>query len=266
MEKPLDTQKYIEWLEEDHAVVIAEATKKHYEQKVVPKIAYQFENSPFWVEWLNSLSEYDGEYKEDRGYRLLYSLDKPSLIPKSWESFLDKTHRKNVILNPNWPKHPPGGWILPDNWYSRINDIVRTRIVVRYLDGAEFLVNKTNLLCNKHNKKHVECDFEATEEGYYAVHMYVPEEFEIPRIDWGTEMVTTRIEIQVTTQIQEVIVDLLGKYYEEKRSKIIPPSRKAWQWEFESPEFTTYYLGHILHYIEGTIMAARKEERSHGKV
>ena len=43
--------------------------------------------------------------------------------------------------------------------------------------------------------------FEATEEGYYAVHIYVPEEFEIPRIDWDTEMVTASVEIQVTTQI-----------------------------------------------------------------
>lgn len=266
MEKPLDIPEYIEWLVKKHAVVITEAIKKHYELVVVPRMAYQFEKSPFWLEWLNSLSEYNGEYKVDFGYPLLYNLEKPELKMKSWESFFDKTHRKNVILNPNWPKAPPGDWILPNNWYSRINDIIRTRIVVKYMDGAEFLMNKTNLLCRKHNKEDVQCDFEAKEEGYYAIHMYVAEEFEIPRIDWDTEMVTTSIEIQITTQIQEVIVDLLRKYYEEKRSKIIPPSKRKWQWEYESPEFTLYYLGHILHYIDGMIVAVREEARSHEKV
>ena len=264
VEKPLDIPSYIEWLAEERAVLITEAIEYHYE-RVTPRMAYRFETSPFWVEWLDSISEYNDEYKGYKGYPLLSKLDKPELKIKPWESFFDKTHRKNVIMNPNWPKAPPGDWILPNNWYSRINDIIRTRIVVKYLDGAEFLVNKTNLLCKKHNKEDVQCDFEAKEEGYYAVHMYAAEEFEISRIDLDTEMVTTKIEIQVITQTQEVIVDLLRKYYEEKRSKIIPPSKRKWQWEYESPEFNTYYLGHILHYMEGKIMVAREEERSHGK-
>ena len=266
IEKPAGSSKYFEWLAKYRNVVITDKMREHYE-RIVPKMEYQFKNSPFWTQWLGSLREFDAAYKEEKGYPLLANLDTPpDLKTKPWLSFLDKTYRKNVIANPNWPYAPPDGWILPDNWYSQIKDIIRTSIVVKYLDGADFLIKKTNLLCKAHGKEDIRCDFEAKEEGYYAVHMYIMEEFEIPRIDWDTEKITTTVEIQITTQIQEVIRDLLRKYYEDKRSKILPTSGLIWQWDYKSPEFTTYYLGHILHYIEGMIMTAREKERSHGTV
>ena len=264
--KPVGSSEYFEWLAKYRNLVITDKMRDHYE-RIVPKMEYQFKNSPFWTQWLGSLREFNAEYKKDKGYPLLYSLDTPpELKTKPWESFLDKTYRKNVIANPNWPNRPLNGWILPHNWYTQINDIIRTSIVVKYLDGADFLIKKTNQLCKAHNKEDIRCDFEAKQEGYYAVHMYIIEEFEIQSIDWDTEKIKTTVEIQITTQIQEVIRDLLRKYYEDKRSKILPTSELIWQWNYKSPEFTTYYLGHILHYIEGMIMTAREKERSHGTV
>ena len=265
VDKPLDTEKYVKWLGYRHKIVDLKEHQRHYE-KVVPKMNQQFANSPFWVQWSSNLREFNDEFRSDTGYPLLSPLDIPNLEPKEWENFLDKTHRKNVITNPNWPKPPPGGWILPNNWFSKINDIIRTSVVVKYLDGVDFLIKRTNSLCKQHKKEEANCDFEAKAEGYYAAHMYIAEEFEIPTSGWDTEKVRGTVEIQITTQIQEVIRSLLHKYYEETRSRILPESEMVWQWRYESPEFTTYYLGHILHYVEGMIMAAREKESSHGKV
>ena len=123
------------------------------------------------------------------------------------------------------------------------------------------MIGKIRSLCEK-NEKDFGCTFEAREVGYYAVHLYTKEEFEIPRIDWDTMKVETSIEIQLTTQLQEVIRKLLHKYYEEKRLSPVQ-SERMWQWDYRSDEFATNYLGHILHYIEGMIMEIRKKGGQH---
>ena len=67
------------------------------------------------------------------------------------------------------------------------------------------------------------------------------------------------IEIQITTQLQDVIRKLLHIYYEERRKKITEDDIK-WQWDYKSDEFVANYLGHILHYVEGMIMDVRSKQ------
>ena len=38
---------------------------------------------------------------------------------------------------------------MPDKWNSRVNDIVRTYFVTKYLDGVGFMVKKIHGLCEK---------------------------------------------------------------------------------------------------------------------
>jgi hypothetical protein len=109
-----------------------------------------------------------------------------------------------------------------------------------------------------------EATFEAREEGYYALHLYTKKLFEIRTPEWSAESVAFWIEIQITTQLQEVIRKLLHKYYEQRRKRLEKPVEK-WQWNYSSDEFCINYLGHILHYIEGMIMEIREKQRS-GKV
>ena len=77
---------------------------------------------------------------------------------------------------------------------------------------------------------------------------------------WDTERVDVSIEIQITTQLQEVIRKLLHKYYEDRRKRIIEEDIK-WQWNYKSDEFIANYLGHILHYVEGMIMEIREKQK-----
>jgi hypothetical protein len=184
------------------------------------------------------------------------------LEKKPFNSFLRKTYRKNILNNDKWPNEPTGGWITPDNWYSRINDIVRTVVVVKYLDGVKFLVDKIASLANKYSLD-FRVDFEAKEEGYYAAHSYVRQVFEIPTISWKTERTEIDVEIQVTTQLQEVIRALLHKYYEQKRCELRSEMLK-WQWDYKCDEFSANYLGHILHYVEGMIVEIRERENKGG--
>jgi len=78
-------------------------------------------------------------------------------------------------------------------------------------------------------------------------------------VNWDTIFIKISIELQITTQLQEVIRKLLHNYYEERRIRLKEEDLK-WQWDYRSDEFATNYLGHILHYIEGMIMDIREKQ------
>lgn len=256
--KPKDINEYKKWLKEKHGFEISDRTQTYYES-VTSKIKRDLEKSDFWIQLTKNLREYDSEYWAKTGYHLLTPIRKPELYIKPFDSFLLKTFRKNILENKLWPDEPEGSWILPNNWHSSINDIVRTLFEVKYLDGVEFMVSKIKSICEERD---TECKvfFEATEEGYYAAHLYMRQELEVPKVTWDTERINVSIEIQITTQLQEVIRKLLHKYYEAKRKRLEKEDIK-WQWNYESDEFVANYLGHILHYVEGMIMEIRKKQK-----
>ncbi len=128
--------------------------------------------------------------------------------------------------------------------------------MVKYLDGVSFFANALIEICKSLSLEY-KIDCEAKEEGYYAAHFYTFIETEIPTKNWGTEVKKISFEIQITTQLQEVIKKMLHKYYKDNRKKKYDTKKTAWQWNYKSKEFSTNYLGHILHYIEGMIMEIR---------
>ena len=255
--KPQNIEEYKKWLRDNHDVAITDRSRNYYES-VSNKICKDFTNSTFWNTLISELEHINQRYFLETGYHLFIADFHPEMKIKPFDSFLQKTFRKNIIQNTNWPDQPEGGWILPDNWYTRINDIVRTLFVVKYLDGVNFFADKLSALLSEHNLPST-VDFEAKEEGYYAAHLYTQYECEIPKEDWNTEKILVTIEIQITTQLQEVIRHLLHKYYEDRRSRAKEGELK-WQWDYKSDEFATNYLGHILHYVEGMIMDIREKQ------
>lgn len=257
-EKPKNIDEYKKWLKEKHGIEISDRAKTHY-ISVTSRIKQDFENSKFWIYFNENLKVYEHEYLLISGYPLLMPGFKPNILVKSFESFLLKTFRKNILQNKNWPNEPNGGWILPDNWFIKINDIIRTLFAVKYLDGVEFMINKIKSFCEQ-NGMLCEAFLEAREEGYYAAHLYMEREFEIPKVTWDTEKINVTIEIQITTQLQETIRILLHKYYDERRKKIKEEDMK-WQWNYKGDEFVANYLGHILHYVEGMIMEIREKQK-----
>lgn len=259
-DKPKDIEEYKKWLEKEHQVEISTRTQNQYES-VVAKIRGDFEQSGLWVELTNSLKDFNEQYQiETGGYQLLIPHFRAELHAKPFDSFLSKTYRKNVLTNECWDDPPTGGWLLPCNWYSRINDIVRTRFVGRYFDSLQFMTERIDELCKRH---HMPCDieWEAKEEGYYATHLYMRREFEIPTVTWDTEKVDVSIEIQLTTQVQDVLRKLLHRYYERSRETVAAESSANWRWEYDSDEFVANYLGHILHYVEGMMLGIRERLR-----
>jgi hypothetical protein len=254
--KPEDAKQYNDWLRREHHVDITKRTCNHY-QAVARQVKSAFEESALWTELNRQLAEFNRQFFLSTKQDLWVRPTPPQLDMKPFDSFLLKTYRKNVVNNNNWPDPPDGGWLLPPDWFSRVNDIVRTCFAVKFLDGVNFFEDKLGNLCAA-NQCEFRADYEAKEEGYYALHIYTKIRCEVPNEDLDTEDRDFAIEIQITTQLQEVIRGLLHKFYESRRKDL--GASKAWQWDYKSDEFAANYLGHILHYVEGMIMEVRDKE------
>ncbi len=247
------------WLKDRIDVDIDSSHIIHYNNAIV-RMKEQLEQSSFWKLLCGNIIEVNDEYFGEYQTELLKERKAPSVSKKESSSFIDKVYRENIINNLNLPDEPDLGWVTPENWFTKINDIMRTRIVVKYLDGVEYLASRLETLCCEESKIRDKCRYIARIDGYYAAHLYFDMEFEIPGMKWDTERVNSSVEIQITTQIKEVIGDLLHIPY-EKRRLIRSPEEDIWQWQYNSPEFATNYLGHIIHYVEGMMVGIRKGDK-----
>lgn len=173
---------------------------------------------------------------------------------KSFNSVIIKSFRINVLDNANWPEEPEGGWITPSTWFEQLNDLIRTRFVCKFLDGPKSV-------CEKLKEHATQCGVKSNykthqrEGGYYAYHFYVY----IPVLvssNAGPQNINIRVEIQVATQLQEILYDLTHEIYEGLRISSSDPEQ-AWQWDYTSPRFKPSYMGHTLHMLEAIILEVR---------
>jgi hypothetical protein len=256
-ERPQTLMDYQAWLRSIDPTVDVERERTYYES-VSNVVLTRFRESEFWKATLDRCSTWDQEYHIETGYGLFQSTSPPEVLAKPFMSVLDKAYRKNVVENRNPSSPPRGGWVLPATWWSQLNDLVRTVFSVKYLDGVETLANRLLDLGSEYSLA-ADVSLEARLTGYYAGHAYVSFPVEIPRRDWDTERVTVKVELQITTQLQDVIRKLLHRHYATSRSSTDRGNK--WMWDYQSDEFASNYLGHILHYVEGMIMEVRSKQK-----
>lgn len=270
MEKPKNPMDYIRWWNANFDAQIDLKARRRYDD-VSTLVQYTFEHSDKFTEFIHQLHNYEAEYRFASGYDLLMKQPEDiKLIKKEWMPFVSKVWRRNVVQNKNWDEDnwneadckPDGGWIGPQDWFEEIHDIVRTRIVVKYFDAVRLLVDKMYDYFES-NGCTCEPDWQAREEGYYAGHLNVVQDYEIP-VALKTEKKRVSIEIQVTTQIKDIVNTLTHKYYERRRETLVAADTK-WQWDYKSDEFSPNYIGHILHYVEGVIMQIRNREQENAR-
>jgi hypothetical protein len=181
-QKPSSIEKYKRWLGSEHGVDSIERHRDHYEA-VSDRMRIAFEQLPLWTAISQGkLRDFDEEYRfSHANYPLFTSLEVPRLLIKSFDSFLEKTYRINVVQNHRWPAQPrwlgQQRWVLPHNWFNAINDIVRTSFIVKYFDGVRFLQSKLQEECDRANAR-CRYVFQAREEGHYAAHFYLTSSFQ----------------------------------------------------------------------------------------
>lgn len=251
--------EYLAWLGRAHQYANNDSDATYY-ATVVERIRQGFDSSGLVSGLVNAVREAADTYKRDIGYTLLAG-DLVPPVTKPYESFLHKTYRRNAVNNPRWPDAPEDGWTTPANWFSGTPDLVRTIVVVKYLDGVAYLAEKLGDYAERRGLAY-EVSLEARMEGYYGAHLQFVDTVEIPLRDWHTKTVSATLELQITTQLQEVMRTHLHWFYELNR--MLPPRQASqWAWDYTSQEFGANYLGHVLHYLEGKIMEIRANQEEH---
>jgi ppGpp synthetase/RelA/SpoT-type nucleotidyltranferase len=229
---------------------------------VSDKFLSDFQLSAFWQEFTSGLTRLDERHVQDHALNLL-TVPVPSALQvfaKPFNSVVEKAYRLNYLQNRDFPEPPEGVWIDSTNWYTRLRDIIRTTVVVKYLDGVTAVSELVRTACAA-GAAMSDVSMEARDEGYYAMHNVLCVPLSMPSdVGWEVVSVDIPVEIQVATQVQDVIRRLTHTFYEERRSRSLDPEKK-WQWNWESPEFVPNYLGHILHYVDGAIMDVRRKQQ-----
>jgi ppGpp synthetase/RelA/SpoT-type nucleotidyltranferase len=162
--------------------------------------AKQFiQESIAWSELQKLLAQEQVTYSARHGTPL-YTVESFDLHRKSFESFVNKTFRLNVVWNKNWPEPPRTGWIVEANLYNIVDDHLRMTIACTYLDGPDTVGDAIKKAAQQSGISHVSKKL-GLDVGYYAHHHYL--EFPVD-LAMGPNVVSgkMKIELQVTTQAQ----------------------------------------------------------------
>lgn len=208
---------------------------------------------------LTSVTE---KYRRETGSELLM----PTTLAEAFElhikpfaSAVDKSYRQNVNWNDNWDGPPDDGWVTPDNWLTRFNDTVRTSLICKYLDGPRFLALEIEAWAAENG---IKCRFysQQKEVGYCAYHVYLFPRVALLDVNWGDHEAELSVEIQLSTQLQEVMRALTHEHYEKDRISS-HKTDEAWQWQHTSDVFRARYISHTLHLLEGIILELRDSRK-----
>jgi hypothetical protein len=160
-----------------------------------------------------------------------------------------------VLRNSSFPYEPPDGWVHQANLYSKMNDLVRGTLICRFVDAPEFVTAQISEYADRFGLTNRAYSQER-EDGYYAFHSYVTFEAEVFDAHWNKAHTAVEVEIQITTQLQEVLRTLTHPLYERRRLQSDDGSGK-WKWDFNSTRFRFAYLSHSLHLLESMILESR---------
>jgi hypothetical protein len=253
--RPNTIADYIEWasatLEVDFS---AAATRNQYETNV-QSAQNTVQNSGFIRNFRAFITKLEEEYHARTGAQLLLLNGELTVLRKPFDSAVQKSFRHNVLRNRDFPNRPRKGWITPDNWYSKLDDLVRSTLVCKFIDAPKILAEAltNHAISDGCTGRHIH---RSTDQGYYAFHHYTAFQVEVVDNEWNSQTTNMEFEIQLTTQLQEVLRELTHPLYETARLTAGPPDDQ-WKWDYDTPRFQTSYLGHTLHLIEAMIVQVR---------
>lgn len=240
--------------------VLSRSSRQSFEMSM--KSAYGLvTDGKFFRNFVSCITKIADEYHELNGCRLLMSeLKEHGLQSKSFESVVNKCYRINVLENKLYPQNPECGWVTLGKAYEVMNDLVRGRIVCKFIDGPQFLADKLQKYATSLNLKS-EIKTHQKDGGYYAYHFYVAIPVTVIDEQRNFVDVSMKVEVQLTTQLQEVLCDLTHELYEALRVQE-EKTNLPWQWDYSSARFKPSFMGHTLHMLEAIILEVRDNNRA----
>lgn len=251
---PTSESEYIDWIREVAGADFTGATQRLYKSNAAVALLAAQEHI-FFSNIENFLRSCEQEYVRVTGSSLIMNEYSVKLVQKSYESAVNKTYRINIVNNRRLPGEPADRWVTPENWFAKLNDIIRGTIVCKYIDGPKFLAEKLEAYANHYQLENRYVS-QQRDDGYYAYHFYVKVPVELNNARMESDLVNLDIELILTTQLQEILYMITHRFYEDTRNQRLNDAA-SWKWDVKSNRFKAGYLSHTLHLLEAIIMELR---------
>lgn len=247
------------WYKDTLGIDLTEGSIQNRYLSNVLLIKQTLEGSAFFAGLSSKLTEWDTEYVKEHQSSLFMNEINLEVLQKPYQSVINKSFRVNVLWNSNFPKPPKKGWLTPENWYLHLNDLVRLTLNCKFMDGPAFLTSRLLDYAKQHSLT-ANSYTHQKDSGYYAFHVYGKIPVDLLDANWNKTNTVCEFELQLTTQLQEIMRGLLHTYYEQTRIQPIAKdrsNREDWKWDHQSLLFKSSFLGHTLHLLEGVIVELR---------
>jgi ppGpp synthetase/RelA/SpoT-type nucleotidyltranferase len=255
--QPSSLEEYKEWAKQTLSTDFNNRKIERLYETNLTNIYNAITQHKFFILFSTQASNWQEEYSQKTYSDLFMGSYDPRLVTKPYQSAIEKTYRVNILWNQDFPEEPKKGWVNHQNMFTQFNDLVRGILVCRFIDGPAFVAKKIIGYAKEHKLKYRKYTQER-DDGYYAYHVYISFPAKIFDMDWNEEDVSVEVEIQIKTQLQEVLKDLTHKFYEKQRVSI-DKDKSKWKWDFSSSRFKVGYLSHTLHLLESIILESREK-------
>src|ERR1051326_7193736 len=136
--RPTTISDYLEWASTALGFDFRSAATRNRYDMNIQNAQNAVQNSPFMREFQTFLRHNEENCLQRTGAGLLMGSE-ITVMKKPFDSTVTKSYRVNVLRNKNFPDAPRGGWVGPDNWYGKFDDLVRSTLVCKFLDGPMVL-------------------------------------------------------------------------------------------------------------------------------
>lgn len=129
----------------------------------------------------------------------------------------------------------------------RLEDLVRVRLQVQFLDGVPFLAKKIHELVQKYDPN-ATIEAKGSLNGYFAQHLTFRSQVYF-RFGAAPVACDVTCEVQIATSLATHVWENSHGLYENTRVTL--EKSEDWQWSPKDPRFLSRQLGHMIHLADG---------------
>jgi hypothetical protein len=200
--------------------------------------------SRFWRSAQHSMPSWMDEYRATTGSDLVASQALAAFVGKKKGRTEEKCRSSAAPL---WP-------VETDPPVPALNDLVRTRIECKFLDGVTFLSEKLRQLAIDLGKQ-PKIEPKGRLEGYFAQHVYFQESVHFKFGGGADRPTVVTCEVQLATTLSTMVWETSHALYETRRTT--GDDDRSWQWDANSAHFLANQLGHMIHLADGLLVKLR---------
>lgn len=217
--------------------------------------------SPLWRRANSSLENWQKEYRREIGGTLFVGASLPAFVGKSEARIREKTIEK--IRRAESPGDEVKRLFNQPVPVPMLEDLVRVRLAVQFLDGVPFLAKRLFQLASELDLS-PQIEAKGNLNGYFAQHLTFCTSVYF-RFGAGNSLpCLVKCEVQIATALAKHVWENSHELYETTRVSL--EKSEDWQWNPRDQRFLSRQLGHMIHLADGLFCNLRDNGKQASKI